>query len=246
MPAARRARPKRQPPKAARPHGRATAGRILDGLAQAHPDADCALHRESPFQLLVATILSAQCTDARVNAVTPELFRRFPDAAALAGAEQAQVEELIRSTGFFRAKATNLIGCAKALVETHGGGVPRSLEALVKLPGIGRKTASVVLGHAYGLAEGIAVDTHVQRLANRLGLVASDDPGKIEERLMEVIPRERWIQTTDLLIFHGRRVCDARRPRCGACIVFPLCRWEQRQAWATAGDRPRSAGKGRR
>lgn len=182
----------------------------------------------------MATILSAQCTDARVNLVTPELFRRYPDAAALARARREELEEIIRSTGFFRAKAKSLIGCASGLVEQHGGEVPRRLEPLTQLRGIGRKTASVVLGHAYGVAEGIAVDTHVLRVANRLGLARSDDPAGVEEELMALIPRARWIRTTDLLIFHGRKICDARRPACARCPVFALCQWESRQAFAVA------------
>ena len=142
---------------------------------------------------------------------------------------------MIRSTGFFRAKAKSLIGCARGLAEWHGSDVPRSLEAMVKLPGVGRKTASVVLGHAFGIAEGVAVDTHVLRVSNRLGLARGDDPAAVEAELMRIIPRERWIRTTDLLIFHGRKICHARRPACGACPVFALCRWESRQAWASKG-----------
>jgi len=185
----------------------------------------------------MATILSAQCTDKRVNEVTPALFARFPTPAALAAAEPAELESIIRSTGFFRAKARSLIGCARAIADEHGGAVPRDLATLVRLPGIGRKTANVVLGHAHGIAEGIAVDTHVLRLANRLGLVGSDDPEKVEAALMQLLPRERWIRTTDVLIFHGRKVCDARRPACGSCPVFGLCAWESRQAHALASPR---------
>jgi len=208
-------------------------------LEAAHPEATCALHYRNAFELVVATILSAQCTDQRVNMVTPALFRRFPTPAALAAAEPAELEELIRSTGFYRAKAKSLIGCARALVAEHGGEVPPRMEALVKLPGIGRKTANVVLGHVFGVNEGIAVDTHVLRVANRLGIVASDDPIEVESQLMPLIPRERWTRTTDLLIFHGRKICDARRPACGSCPIFALCEWEGRQAFAAA-LRPRS------
>ena len=182
----------------------------------------------------MATILSAQCTDARVNEVTPGLFARFPDAAALAAADLSDIEAIIRPTGFFRAKARSLQGCARALVERHAGEVPRTLDELVRLPGIGRKTANVVLGHAYDVAEGIAVDTHVLRVSARLGLSSGDDPVAVEARLVELVPRRRWVRTTDLLIFHGRRVCQARRPRCGACSLFPLCRWDDRQAIAAA------------
>lgn len=210
------------------------AGKVLDILDQTYPDADCALHWRSPYELLAATILSAQCTDERVNQVTPALFARYPNAAALAEAKPEDVEALIRPTGFFRSKTKSLIGCARGLVADHGGEVPRQMDALVKLPGTGRKTASVVLGHAWGLAEGIAVDTHVMRVSNRLGLVDSDVQAEIERELMSLIPRERWIKTTDLLIFHGRRICVALRPRCGECPVFALCRWENRQAFATA------------
>jgi endonuclease-3 len=245
------------PPRARKP--RATperARRILDALETAHPEARCALDHRDPFQLAVATILSAQCTDERVNKVTPALFARFPTAAALAAAPRAEVEDLIRSTGFFRAKAKSLAGFAGGLVARHGGEVPRSLAALVELPGVGRKTASVVLGHAYGLNEGIAVDTHVLRVTNRLGLVASRDPLEVETILMGLVPRERWTRTTDLFIFHGRKVCDARRPLCGTCPVFAVCAWEGRQAWAAGGppgasatrraDRRRPRARGRR
>jgi endonuclease-3 len=215
------------------------AAQILDRLELAHPEARCALDYSDAFQLSVATILSAQCTDERVNKVTPALFARYPDAGALAAAAPAEVEGIIRSTGFFRAKAKSLIGFAKGIVERHGGQVPRTIAELVPLPGIGRKTANVVLGHAYDVNEGIAVDTHVRRVANRLGLVDSEDPAKIEVQLMALVPRERWTRVTDLLIFHGRKVCDARRPACGVCPVFALCRWDSRFAWAN--DRPPAA-----
>ncbi len=207
--------------------------RILEALERAHPEAECALVHRSAYELLMATILSAQCTDQRVNLVTPALFARYPTPSALAAAGTPELEEVIRSTGFFHSKARSLIGCARALVESHGGEVPRSLESLVALPGIGRKTANVVLGHAYGIAEGIAVDTHVLRVSNRLGIARGDDPVAVERQLMALVPRERWTRTTDLLIFHGRKVCDARRPLCGNCPVFGLCRWESRQAWAS-------------
>lgn len=237
---------KRSPTKEKRPQGKASAGaapaqrptpafaaRILDILEATHPEARCALHYRNPFELVMATILSAQCTDDRVNQVTPELFRRFPDAQALAGAELAEVEEIIRSTGFFRAKARSLTGCARALVAHHGGAVPPRLDDLVKLPGIGRKTANVVLGHAFDIAEGVAVDTHVLRVGARLGLTEGTDPIAVESQLMALVPRERWTRTTDIVIFHGRKICDARKPACGACPVFALCRWESREAYAT-------------
>ena len=220
------------------------ARRILDILEKAHPEARCALDYRSPFQLAVATILSAQCTDERVNQVTPRLFERYPDARTLAAAPLPDVEEIVRSTGFFRAKARSITGFARGLVERHGGEVPRAMDALVPLPGVGRKTANVVLGHAFEVNEGIAVDTHVLRVTNRLGLAQGDDPLEVERQLMALLPRERWTRTTDLLIFHGRKVCDARRPACGVCPLFAECAWESRQAWAS-GEPPRAA-RGRR
>jgi len=217
---------------------RERATRILDVLEKTYPEADTELRHRNAFELVVATILSAQCTDERVNQVTPALFQRYPTAAAMAKARPAQIESMIRSTGFFRAKTKSILGCARALVADHGGEVPRTMEAMVKLPGVGRKTSSVVLGHAYRVAEGIAVDTHVLRVSNRLGIARGDDPIEVERQLMALIPPERWIKTTDLLIFHGRRICQARRPACGACPVFALCRWPQRQAFAL-GQTPR-------
>jgi endonuclease III len=201
----------------------AHAGMLYDALAATYPDAHCALNHRNAFELLVATILSAQCTDKRVNMVTPVLFERYPDPHALAAAKQEDVEELIRSTGFFRNKATNIIAMATALVERYGGEVPCSMEALVQLPGVGRKTANVVLGNAFSLNEGIVVDTHVARLSRRLGLTALDDPVKIEEALIPLFPRERWTMLSHLLIEHGRQVCDAKKPRCGACMLRPHC-----------------------
>ena len=217
------------------------ANKILDILEQAHPEATCALHYKNPYELVMATILSAQCTDERVNMVTPTLFARYPTSQALAGARPEDVEEIIRSTGFYRAKTKSLLGNARALVADHGGEVPRSMEAMVKLPGVGRKTASVVLGHVYDIAEGIAVDTHVLRVSNRLGIARGDDPIEVERQLMAIIPRERWTRTTDLIIFHGRKICDARRPLCGQCPVFALCRWPSRQAFAL-GKPPKAKG----
>jgi endonuclease-3 len=214
------------------------AVRILDILEQTHPEARCALEYRNPFELSVATILSAQCTDERVNKVTPVLFDRFPTAAALAGAPLGEVESIIRSTGFFRAKARSIVGFARALQEKHGGIVPREIATLVHLPGFGRKTANVVAGHAYGVNEGVAVDTHVLRVTNRLGLVNTRDPIDVEARLMLLVPRERWTRTTDLFIFHGRKICDARRPECGRCPIFSLCRFEDRRTWAR-GAKPR-------
>ena len=167
-------------------------------------------------------------------------LRALSDGAGDGEGPAHQVEAIIRSTGFFRAKTRSILGCARALVGEHGGVVPRTMEAMVKLPGVGRKTSSVVIGHAYGIAEGIAVDTHVLRVSNRLGIARGDDPIEVERQLMALIPRERWIKTTDLLIFHGRRVCQARRPACGVCPVFALCRWPDRQAHAL-GRTPRTA-----
>jgi endonuclease-3 len=190
---------------------------ILKGLDRLYPDADCELRWRTPFELVCATILSAQCTDVRVNLVTPNLFSRWPDAQALAGADQAELEEVIRSTGFFRNKAKNLLGMARVLVEQHGGQVPRTMDEMLELPGVARKTANVVLGTAYGLATGVVVDTHVMRLSRRLGLTRKDDPVKIETELQAKIPMERWITFSHQLIWHGRRVCDAKKPRCQDC-----------------------------
>jgi endonuclease-3 len=217
---------------------------IIRRLKKAYPEAKVALRFTNPLEMLVATILSAQCTDERVNQVTPALFRRYPTPEAMARARPAQLEAMIRPTGFFRAKSRSILGCARALVAEHGGEVPRTMEAMVKLPGVGRKTSSVVLGHAYGLAEGIAVDTHVLRVSNRLGIARGDDPIEVERQLMALIPRERWIRTTDLLIFHGRRICRARRPACGVCPVFSLCRWPYRQAYAL-GQTPKNKARAR-
>jgi endonuclease-3 len=224
------------PPRKRKPRATpAQATRILDLLERAHPEARCALGYRIAFELAVATILSAQCTDERVNQVTPRLFERYPDAGTLAAAPLPDVEEIIRSTGFFRAKARSITGFARGLVERHGGEVPRTMGALVPLPGIGRKTANVVLGHAFDVNEGIAVDTHVLRVTNRLGLAEGDDPLKVEAQLMALVPRERWTRTTDLIIFHGRKIFAARRPACGRCPLFHLCQWESREAWAAGG-----------
>lgn len=201
----------------------ARAGRILAALERAYPDAHCALDHADPYQLLVATILSAQCTDARVNMVTPALFARFPGAPELAAGTQEEVEELIRSTGFFRNKARNLLAMAAALVERHGGAVPDSMEALRALPGVGRKTANVILGNAFGRNDGITVDTHVGRIARLLRLTAATDPEKVERDLMTLFPQAKWTLLSHLLISHGRAICIARRPNCGACPIAPDC-----------------------
>jgi endonuclease-3 len=218
---------------------RARARRILALLTAAHPEATCALAYRNAFELLVATILSAQCTDERVNRVTPALFRRFPAATNLARAAPSEVEGLIRSTGFYHAKAKSLVACARALVERHGGQVPARMDDLVRLPGIGRKTANVVLGHAFSVFAGVVVDTHVLRVANRLGLSSSEQPEEVEQALTELWPRSRWTQAGDVLIFHGRKICAARKPRCDDCPVSTLCRWPGRSpAGASAGGRP--------
>jgi endonuclease-3 len=196
---------------------------VLSRLKRAHPDAHCELDHETPLQLLVATILSAQCTDKRVNMVTPLLFRTFPTAASLADAPPEKVEEIIKSTGFFRNKTKSLIGLGKALVERHRGEVPDSMDALVRLPGVGRKTANVVLGNAFRKNEGIVVDTHVARVSLRLGLTRENDPVKIEQDLMPLFPRDDWALLSHLLIFHGRRVCEARRPKCEICVLNDIC-----------------------
>ena len=196
---------------------------LLDALRAAYPVAECALDHRGPFQLLAATILSAQCTDARVNMVTPELFRRWPGPDALAGATQPAVERVVRSTGFFRNKARSLRGMAAALRDRHGGEVPRTMEALTALPGVARKTANVVLGTAFGIAEGVVVDTHVGRIARRLGLTRETDPVKVERDLQAALPRGEWVMFSHRLIHHGRRVCTARAPRCGECPLSALC-----------------------
>ena len=221
-------RPKLQQraPRIRRPRGpalKAHAGVLLDRLLTQYPDAHCALDFRNAFELLCATILSAQCTDKRVNLVTPALFARYADAASLAAARQEDVEEIIRSAGFFRSKAKSLIGMATGLVERHGGAVPADMDALVTLPGVGRKTANVILGNAFGRNDGIVVDTHVTRLSNRLALTSETDAVKIEQALMRLFPRERWTMLSHLLIEHGRQVCDARRPRCGDCLLSDVC-----------------------
>jgi endonuclease-3 len=192
-------------------------------LTDAYPDAECELDYDTPWQLLVATMLSAQCTDQRVNLVTPALFARWPGPIDLADAEPAALEETIRSTGLFRSKAKNLRETARRLMVDHGGEVPRSADELMALPGVGRKTAAVVLGEAFGLAVGVAVDTHVGRLARRLGLTAATDADRVADDLEALLPREHWIDTSKRLILHGRRVCSARSPRCDGCILVGDC-----------------------
>jgi endonuclease-3 len=201
----------------------ARALKILRRLKRAYPDARCALAHGDAYQLLVATILSAQCTDARVNMVTPALFAKYPTPARLAHASQSEVEKLIQSTGFFRNKAKNLIAMAQAVVADHRGEIPNSMAELHALPGVGRKTANVVLGNAFGINAGVTVDTHVTRLAGLLKLTRHSDPVKIERDLMALVPRADWTVVSHLLIRHGRAVCIARRPQCGACVVAELC-----------------------
>ena len=197
---------------------------ILKGLDEAYPNAVCALNHRSPWELLVATILSAQCTDVRVNMVTPELFRRFPTPAAMAKAPLPELEEIIRTTGFFRNKAKSIQGAAKKIIEDFGGQVPQTLAELITVPGAARKTANVVLGVCFSKAEGVVVDTHVFRISRRLELAKGDTAEKVEQELIQVLPRDRWISFSHQIIQHGRQVCDARKPKCDQCSLEPLCR----------------------
>ncbi len=199
------------------------AARVTRALSRHYPDAQCALHFRTPLELLVATILSAQCTDARVNAVTASLFAEYRSAADYARASQGRLEAAIRSTGFFRNKAKSLRACCEALVERHDGGLPTEIDALVELPGVGRKTANVVLGTAMGIASGVVVDTHVARLCRRLGLTEQKDADKIERQLMQLLPKRQWIDFSHRMIHHGRRVCTARKPKCDECPMRRFC-----------------------
>ena len=199
------------------------AQRLYDKLLAEYPDARCALDHRDAFELLVSTILSAQCTDARVNMVTPALFKRFPTAKAMAKADPAELQELIRTTGFFRNKAKSLLGASRKIAGAHRGRVPDTMETLTDLPGVARKTANVVLGNAFAKNEGVVVDTHVGRLAYRMALTSHSDPKKIEHDLMALFPRDTWTMLAHLLIFHGRRVCTARKPMCVRCVVADLC-----------------------
>lgn len=196
---------------------------ILVRLKRLYPEAPCTLNYETPVQLLVATILSAQCTDERVNLVTPELFRRFPDASSLASADLSELETLVRSTGFYRNKAKNIQAACRMIVTEFGGQVPQSMEDLLRLPGVARKTANVVLAHAYGIHAGVTVDTHVKRLSQRLGLTKETDPIRIERDLIKLLPQEDWENWSIRLIYHGRAVCNARNPACDGCILADLC-----------------------
>ncbi len=199
------------------------AASIARALAKQYPDATCALHFSNPLELLVATILSAQCTDQRVNKVTPEVFRKYPTARHYARAPRSELEKAIQSTGFFRNKAKAIQECCRVLDERYGGQVPREIDALVQLPGVGRKTANVVLGTAYGIASGVVVDTHVGRIVRRLGLTEAKQPDRIEQDLMELLPQSQWIDFAHRLIHHGRQVCSARRPKCDRCVLLRWC-----------------------
>lgn len=210
-------------PRTSKRNQKTCAAAIYEKLNEAHPDAHCALNYSTPFELAVATILSAQCTDVRVNQVTPELFRKFPTPEALAVASQEEIEDLIRSTGFFRNKARNLIGMTQSMMKMHEGKLPETMDALLELPGIGRKTANVILGNAFGKNEGVVVDTHVKRLSKRLDFSKKDSPEQIERDLMALFPQDTWTDLAHILIFHGRRVCNARKPKCSQCPVADLC-----------------------
>ncbi len=203
-------------------------GRILKHLEKSIPEPTVALDSSNPLELLVATILSAQCTDERVNQVTPNLFARYRSAEDFAKAEQVELESLIRSTGFYKSKARNLIGCGKTLVSRFNGKVPASMEALTTLPGVGRKTANVILGSYFG-EPAVVVDTHVKRVANRLDLTKSQDPTKIEEDLQSLLPQSQWTIGTQRLLLHGRHVCQARKPNCDRCVLYDDCEWEGKQ-----------------
>jgi endonuclease-3 len=205
------------------PDAKRHAAQVVRRLKAAYPDAHCALHFHTPLQLLVATILSAQCTDVRVNIVTKDLFQKYPDAAAFAVAKPADLERAVQSTGFFRNKAKNIKACCTDLVEQHGGRVPEELDALVKLAGVGRKTANVVLGTAFGIPSGVVVDTHVGRLSKRLGLTRQTDAVKIERDLMALLPKKEWVDFSHRMIAHGRKICIARKPKCEECPLLTIC-----------------------
>lgn len=210
-------------PKKPKQVGRDVALEYIRRLEETYPNATCSLDHRNAYELLVATILSAQCTDVRVNMVTPSLFERFPTAEALAEADREDLENRIKSTGFFRNKTKSLLGMARAVVDKHRGEVPRTMDELTHLPGVGRKTANVILGNAFGMNEGVVVDTHVTRVSFRIGLTRNTDAVKIEQDLMKVVPREKWTLFSHLLIFHGREICVARRPLCEDCPLWDLC-----------------------
>ena len=202
---------------------RSRAKKVVRGLKRAYPDAECALHHDGPFQLLAATILSAQCTDERVNMVTPALFEKFPTAEKLAGGRIRDIERIVKSTGFFRSKAKSLKRMARGLVRDHGGEFPQNVEDLILLPGVGRKTANVVLGVCFGIASGVVVDTHVKRISNLLGLTTEANPEKIEQDLIALLPKKEWIEYSHRVIHHGRKICIARRPQCRECPLLACC-----------------------
>jgi endonuclease-3 len=201
----------------------ARALKVIELLEREHSDAKIALHYTNPLELLVATILSAQCTDERVNMVTKTLFKKYTKAEDYANADLKELEQDVKSTGFYRNKAKNLKKCCQLLVEKYNSQVPKTMEELMELPGVARKTANIVLTNAFGIVEGVAVDTHVRRLAQRLGLSGNNDPSKIEKDLMRIVPKDKWMRITDLLIFHGRRVCTAKKPNCAACMLNKFC-----------------------
>src|SRR5438876_6434876 len=223
MPTKTKAPPRRRSGRESEAERRARVRKIIARLEKAYPDATCALHHTSALELLVATILSAQSTDARVNIVTPALFAKYRAARDYAGADPKVLEQEIHSTGFFRNKTKSILGMAQALVERHGGQVPDTMDELTRLPGVGRKTANVVLGSWFGKNEGVVVDTHVHRISRLLRLTRQDTPEKIERDLMQLLPRDKWTAFSHLLILHGRKVCIARRPKCEECVVSDLC-----------------------
>jgi len=197
--------------------------KIIELLEKEHRDAKIALNHTNPLELLIATILSAQCTDERVNIVTKTLFKKYRSIEDYAGADLKELEQDIRSTGFYRNKARNIKKCCQMILDKFGSQVPKTMEEILELPGVARKTANIVLSNAYGVVEGIAVDTHVRRLSRRLGLTANDNPDKIEQDLMKLVPKSKWMRFTELLIFHGRKTCTAKRPKCETCVVNKLC-----------------------
>ncbi len=197
--------------------------KVIELLEKEHPDAKIALRYSNPLELLVATILSAQATDEQINKITPKLFQKYKTAEEFANADLLELEQEIRSSGFYRNKARNIKNCCKMLVEKYNSKVPRTMDELLELPGVARKTANIVLSNAFGVVAGVAVDTHVRRLAQRLGLTETDDPAKIEVDLMQLVPKDKWARITDLLIFHGRRICIARKPKCDVCVLNKIC-----------------------
>jgi len=216
-------RPTAKKTDAGKPNAKSIAPKVVKRLAADYPEVTCALENESAFELLIATILSAQCTDERVNLVTPELFRRWPTPAAMAAAPIEQLEKVIHSTGFYRNKAKNIKACSRELADKFDGEVPRDMDMLVTLPGVGRKTANVVLGTCYGMATGVVVDTHVTRISNRLGLTKHTDATKIEKDLMALVPQKEWVDFAHRMIHHGRRICAARKPKCPECSMNKFC-----------------------